>query len=151
VTGVTFQEFFNGFKQQATSSIATNPLTLEFIEMAIELIDEFIPEPNAIWKIISNDTVVDPNKPWEVTRGSTSNRDVKIVFLPDNLEDRQLLRYLKATERNEGNVNGIMYRTDFDPKLKDIVLWQNRELVVNAIDPIQPFDNVIIYMIEFGL
>lgn len=147
---VTFQEFFNGFQQAAISSDA-NPTTLEFLELAIELIDDFVPEPNANWKVIQNDTVPDPEKPWEIIRGTATLIPVKIVFVQDTLEDRQLLRYLKGTEANVGQVNGIMYHTDFAPSLKDIVLWQGRELTISAIDPIQPFDTPIVYLLEFGL
>lgn len=147
---VTFQEFFNGFQQAAISSDA-NPTTLEFLELAIELIDDFVPEPNATWRIIQNDVVADPDKPWETTRGTATTKPVKIVFVQDTLEDRQLLRYLSKTEVNIGLVNGIMYHTDFNPSLKDTVLWQGRELTVSAIDPIQPFDTPIVYILEFGL
>ena len=146
---VSFVEFFNGVAEGQVG-VDNAPLTDEFIELAIELIDEFIPEPNAQWVSIDNDTTPDPNEPWRTKKGSSSNHDVRIVFLQDNLNDRELIRYLKTTETATGNVNGIMYQTDFEPTLKDTVRWQGRTMTINAINPIQPIDAAIIYVIEFN-
>lgn len=125
-------------------------ITLEFIELAVELIDDFVEEPNAVWVSIANDSVADSDEPWNTTVGNSKKYDVKIVFTQDALEDRQLLRYLDKTAMRTGQVNGIMYDTGFAPKLKDIVKWDSKELVVRAIDPIQTIDDVIVYILEFG-
>jgi hypothetical protein len=141
------------FGLSSSSSVVTDdtaPITIEFIELAIELLDEVIPQPNALWVSIANDTVEDIDEPWKTIHGSSTERAVKILFTMDALEDRQLLKYLKNTETNDGQINGIMYRTDFEPSLKDIVKWGGQELVVRAIDPIKPIDEVIIYVLEFG-
>lgn len=124
--------------------------TEEFIELAVELIDEFVEEPNATWVLIPNSDTPDTDKPWDVTRPTTTEHEVRIVFLQDDLEDRQLLKYLKGTETNNGQINGIMYPSGFEPSLKDVVKFDGQELVVRAIDPIKPFDEVIIYILEFG-
>ena len=125
-------------------------LDIEFIPLARELIDDFVEQENAVWVQIGED-VKDPDEPWKVTRGTSVEYAVKIVFLQDTLEDRQLLRYLKKTEVDTGNVNGIMYSYGFEPSLKDIVKWNGRELAINNVDPISPVDEVIIYMIEFAV
>lgn len=124
--------------------------TEEFIEVAIEIIDDFVEEPNAVWQSIINDEVAETDEPWNVTRGEPTPHDIRIVFLQDALEDRQLLKYLKGRVVNSGQVNAIMYQQGFDPKLKDVVSWEGRELVVRAIDPIQVIDKPIVYILEFG-
>lgn len=124
--------------------------TEEFIEVAIEIIDDFVEEPNAVWLSVSNGEVADTDEPWNVTRGDTEPHDIRIVFLQDALEDRQLLKYLKGRVVNSGQVNAIMYRQGFDPKLKDIVQWQGQQLEVRAIDPVQVIDEPIVYIMEFG-
>lgn len=128
----------------------TQETTLEFIEVAIEIIDDFVEEPNAVWLSVDNGEVADTDEPWNITRGSTESHDVRIVFLQDALEDRQLLKYLKGRVTNNGQVNAIMYRQGFDPKLKDIVQWEGQQLEVRAIDPVQVIDKPIVYIMEFG-
>lgn len=125
-------------------------ITEEFVELAVELIDDFLDEPNAIWVSIPNDDVPNLDEPWNVEREESIETPVKIVFTMDALEDRQLLKYLKGTEANDGQINGLMYPQGFEPKLKDIVKFDGQELVVRAIDPIKPFDKPIIYIMEFG-
>lgn len=123
----------------------------EFIEMAIEMIDDAIPEPNAIWRCVANDTVVDPDKPWKTTLGSITNFDVRILFNMDMLQNRQWLRYLASTEIPVGNVNALMYRTEFEPTLKDIVIDSDgKELKVLAVNAIKPIEQVILYLLRLG-
>ena len=124
-------------------------ITDEFIELAVELIDDCIEEPNAVWISIEND-IQDPECPGRVTRGNCEEYDVRIVFDLDRLEDRQFLKYRKGRTTNNGQVNAIMYQTEFEPKLKDIVIRQGQELTVNNVDPIQPADAPIIYLMELG-
>lgn len=128
----------------------TQETTLEFIELATEIIDDFVEEPNAVWVSIGNGELSDDNEPWNVTRGTTEPHDIRIVFLQDTKEDRQLLKYLKGRVVNSGQVNAIMYQQGFDPKLKDIVEWEGQQLEVRAIDPVQVIDKPIIYIMEFG-
>lgn len=138
-----------GFTSQDPISTEAQPITVEFLEMAIELIDDFVESPNAEWVEIANDQAA-TDEPWKTGFGQNNRHNVKIVFLQDTLEDRQLLKYLKGTEVKNGNVNGIMYPQGFTPTLKDVVLWQGRQLTVNAIDPLAPVDSPIIYIMEFG-
>lgn len=128
----------------------TQATTVEFAELAVELIDDFLETTNAVWVSIGDDSPVETDEPWNTELGPSTSYDVKIVFLQDALEDRQLIKYLKGTEITDGQVNGIMYRYGFEPKLKDVVEWQGRELVVKAIDPLAPIDKAIVYILEFG-
>tara|TARA_Y100001973_G_scaffold106361_1_gene183792 strand:- start:2957 stop:3358 length:402 start_codon:yes stop_codon:yes gene_type:complete len=125
--------------------------TKEFIEMANSLINEFIVTPNAEWVYLQPYNLSDPNKPYIVNKATRKPPvAVKILFTLDDLEDRQQIKYRKETAIVDGQVNGYMVeQPGFSPTLKDIVIWNNRELTVAAIDPIQPIDCPILYFIEF--
>ena len=133
----------------AVPATPCQPTTVEFAELAVEIIDDFVESPNAVWVSIPVDVPSETND-WDIERATATEYPVKIVFLQDDLEDRQLIQYLKKTAVPTGLVNGIMYPQGFVPNLKDIVRWQGRELNVRAIDPIAPIDCPIIYMLEFG-
>jgi len=131
----------------------------EFLADAIEEIDYWTPDgPNAIWVKKGTPTVPDVNKPWDILPPVEVEHDVRIVFLPDDLEDRQLYKYLRKTEVAQGQVNGWMYHYDaFDPLLNDVVRRPKEhdpgnydELIVRAIDPLRPDNQTIIYFMEFG-
>lgn len=127
--------------------------TEEFIEIAIDVIDCFVEKPNAVWHQIPDGVVSDPDEPWNVTQPQVQKHNIKIVFDLDRLEDRQFLKYLKNRSTNSGQINSIMYGQGFNPKLKDSVRRlsvPDQELVVRAIDPIQPIDLPIIYLMELG-
>ena len=127
------------------------PITTEFVELAQEMIDEFIPSPNTVWVSQSENAVADPLKPFMVTKPTETSYNVKILFARDDLEDRQFYRYRKDTSMADGQINGWMYKSaSFTPKLKDTVKFNGDVLTVNAIDPIQPVDGVILYFLEFG-
>lgn len=135
--------------------IAVNPAgaetTQEFLQLAIELIDEFVPEPNAVWESNSDNLVADEDFPFIVGKPERTDFAVKILFDRDKLEDRQLLRYLKDTALVQGQVNGWMYPYEgFTPKLKDTVRFNNQTFGIRAIDPVMPIDYPIIYFIEFS-
>lgn len=126
-------------------------ITVEFLECAMELIDDCIKQPNALWVQISNHKIPDEDRPWNVEQPNCDEFPIKILFMQDALEDRQLLKYLKNRVIRSGQVNAIMYHyPEFEPNLKDIVRWQGKDLVVRAIDPVQPVDTPIIYILEFG-
>jgi len=76
---------------------------------------------------------------------------VKILFLPDQLEDRQIQTYFKDTTMGEGQVNGIMYKyPEFEPKLKDTIERDGVTMGVVAIDELRPINNSLLYFIEFA-
>lgn len=130
---------------------AIYPVDTEFIEMARELLDETILVPNCVWISIENGVVADSLKPWVVTKGTRTQHSAKVFFTQDRLEDRQLVRYRNNTETQSGQVNGLMYKHDaFESRIGDIVDWEGRELVVRAVDAVQPISRVIIYELEFG-
>jgi len=124
--------------------------TIEFQELAHELFDDFYDFKNAIWVSLSNSPETNSDEPWNVEQATRTEHPVRIAFLQDALEDRQLLKYAKGRVTNSGQVNGLMESVNFTPKLKDIILWQGKEIVVRAVDPIQIIDEAIVYILEFG-
>jgi len=143
----------NNESNQAVGEIAegSQPLTVEFTELAIGLIDESIVTPNAVWVTQSENPQTEENLPFVVDLPTTENHDVKILFTSDALEDRQFRKYLKDTALSDGMINGYMYPyAEFTPKLKDTVRWRGQILTVRAIDPIQPIDHPVLYFLELA-
>lgn len=148
--GSLFGSMGGGGSGSVTLPVSDYETEQEFIELARELIDEFIPTPNVVWCALSESVVVDSAKPFEITKPTKTEYAVKIVFSKDDKEDRQFLKYRKDTELREGQVNGLMYDPGFALSLKDYIVWNNQRLVIKAIDKIAPFKSTILYILEFG-
>lgn len=123
----------------------------EFIELARELIDEFVPTPNASWHSIKNDIVPDANEPWITTRGLTCIWPVRCVFYQDTLQDREFMKFMKGTAIGDGQTNGIFYKTSFTPTLKDVCVWNGRMMTVKFVNEVRVIKDTIIYIVQFGL
>jgi len=131
-----------------------------FLNLSIRLIEKYTPNgTNVTWVQKGSPTVPDANKPWETEPAAEVTFDVRIIFLPDVLEDRQILKYLGKTEIGEGQVNGRMHPYDsFIPTINDVVRRPKEdapgeyvELVVKAVDEYRPENQTIVYDLEFGL
>lgn len=132
------------------NSMICQIITEDFVLLTIELIDCFITNTNATWVSLSDNSVSDSTKPYIVGKSTRVETPVKILFTQDDLEDRQFFKYRKETSIVEGQVNGYMYAySEFVPSLKDVVKWNDQEIIVSAVDPIQPIDCPILYFIEF--
>jgi hypothetical protein len=126
-------------------------LDVRFAALAVKLIDNYIEVPNAVWSSVADNPVLDANSPFVVGKPTISEYAVKILFSQDDLEDRQFRRYRRKSTFVDGQVNGFMLAyAEFEPRLKDTVTVGNTNLLVQAIDPIQPIDQVLIYLLEFG-
>ncbi len=101
------------------------------------------------WRVLRDGAPSDPSKPWKPSAGAPDNKTVKIVFLPFTTSNNQLIRYLKGTEVTEGGLTGLMGAVDFEPKAKDVVIRDGKELVVKSIDPLAPNGEVVLYTLEF--
>lgn len=126
-------------------------LTTEFAELAIELIDETIPTTNAVWNSLADGVASNPAEPWNVERGVPSTTNIKMLFVESEHRNEELIRYLVKTELSVGTLLGFMYPQGFTPKQKDFVTWNGWHLIANTIREIRPIDDVILYIIEFGL
>jgi len=126
------------------------PLTTEFLELAIELIDEFVPENNAIWNSIA-DGIPDPDSPWETIQGVVLEYDVRLILFPYGLQSKKFLQYMMGTEIPQGSMKGLMYPTDFEPKLKDTVTFEELSFNVARLNAHRPFDDIILWEIDLLL
>lgn len=91
----------------------------------------------------------DPLKPWEKAPDTIVDVPVRILFTFDDLEDRQLVHYLKNTETQRGLVNGMMQAVDFIPRTTDTVLRGDIELVIATLDVLAPGGVILYHLIEF--
>ncbi len=120
-------------------------LTTEFLELAIELIDEFCTVDNAVWQS-SEEGTTDPAKPWEQNTGLVTEYDVRLILIPHGMET---LKYMSSMETIEGHVVGYMYPvTDFVPSPKDTVLFQDEKYNVEKIIEYRPVDEVVLYELD---
>ncbi len=102
-----------------------------------------------IWRQLSNGAPVDSSKPWKPSAATSNDNNVRIVFLPLDLETRKFLSYLKGTEVPTGSLGGLMAAVDFDPAIKDVVIRDGRELTVRNFDLISPNGEKVLYILEF--
>ena len=101
------------------------------------------------WRRRIATALADPLKPWEKSSDTIIEVPVQILFEFDDLEDRQLIHYLKNTEVQRGLVNGMMHVVDFEPTTTDTVLSNGIELVIATLDVLQPGDIILYHLIEF--
>ena len=125
-------------------------LDIEFLPFACELIDEFIEKVNSIWVSIAEDTESDPATPWDITPGANIERAIKMIFLPESRVGREFLQYVPDSMMNRGYIYGIMCNHGFEPKIKDIVIYNDQHLTVHSVNPIQPVDQSIVYIVVMG-
>lgn len=125
-------------------------LDVEFIAVAREIIDDFVEMPNAIWVSTPTDIAPDPLKPWEVTPGVEIEHAIRMIFLPEDRIGRETLNYIPESVMSKGHVYGITYDHGFEMTLKDTVVYGGRSLTVQSIDPIQPVDQAIIFIVVLG-
>lgn len=145
--GLFFKRFSSGVMAQPASEYAIDQ---EFIELAIELIDEIIPTPNATWKTLSPG--ISPiDEPWRTTPGPTILHPIRIVFYRKDLQDKRLLQRQDDMIANEGYINGLFYHTDFVPTEKDVLIWRNRELAVVDFNDIIVVKDTILHDVRFKL
>jgi len=122
----------------------------DFIELAVELIDEFAETDNATWVSLADNVVSDITKPWIVAQSVPTITPLKIVFVTIERDSHEFRKYRFDQETTDGKVLGIFYKSTFEPKVKDVVTWNSKQLKVLALDQIAPFENVIIYIVEFA-
>jgi hypothetical protein len=149
--GVTFEEFFNLREQAVLNNTDPSPLELEFIQLAKEMFEEFIPVPNAIYKSTNPDIIADSSKPWEISPGTISEKSVRVLYIPSEIENRRYSRYREDLEIPTGAIKVLMQRENLEPKLKDLITFKNKLWKINAIDKIGPMGNDILNIFTLGL
>ncbi|MGL6009193.1 MAG: hypothetical protein ACRC1D_07040 [Culicoidibacterales bacterium] len=130
---------------------ALTDLENEFIQMANELFEEFIPVSNAIYKSIAADTPSNNLTPWDVTFGTATDYNVKIVSVPSEIESRRYSQYRPGMEIPMGAVKVLMRNEGFEPKIKDFIKQNDKLWKVQSIDKVSPFGNDILYILTIGI
>lgn len=121
----------------------------EFFQLALELFDEFIPEPNAIWVHVPDAMVDDPDQPWNVQFPTPIEYPVQMLFVRTDRDNRELFKYVPDTEVRDGKIEAFMPPQSFKPHPKDFVKWNNTELTINNIDVIAPINETLLYIVGF--
>jgi hypothetical protein len=149
--GVTFVEFFNNREQAISSGIDPSPLELEFIQLAKELFEEFIPVPNAIYKFKNLDIIADNSKPWEVSSGSIYSQSVRILYIPSEIENRRYSKYRADLEVPTGAIKVLMQDEGLTVKIRDLIEFKGKLWKINTIDKIGPMGTDILNVLTLGL
>lgn len=145
---------------------ATTPGGSDFYEemqlFANEMIGGDCFNPNNVknlWVKHGNRIVANPAEPWRTTtnEGADVQYEVDIVYLPDELEDRQYNMFRKGATTPKGEVNGFMpFYSEFEPTLEDRVRRPlgdgavgYEDLVLTFVNPIRPQGTTVMYYLEF--
>lgn len=117
------------------------------IELAKELIDDNGQE--VTWRVNREVAPFDPSRPWERDPAAPIEHTVRIVFLPQSRENRELIRAMRGSEVPTGRVMGLMAAGPFEPTLKDTVVRDGKTLAIECIDVLAPNGPPILYTLEF--
>ncbi|MGH8711235.1 MAG: hypothetical protein ACREVA_07955 [Burkholderiales bacterium] len=101
------------------------------------------------WLSIEHGMPDNVTKPWKPSEEIFICYLVNIVFFPIGLAFTEFLHYLKNSEISSSSEQGYMGQVNFEPKLKDIIIRNNEELVISSIDRIAPNGEIILYIIGF--
>ena len=113
------------------------------------LIDKY--GQTATLRIMDSATLPDSSKPWLPEVDSEIEHTVKIVFVPDKLDNHEQIMYLKDTEIISGQINGYMAPIDnVIPKAKDVIVRSGQLLTIDNIMPLNPGGIDLIYKFEMG-
>ena len=93
----------------------------------------------------------DSAQPWLPAEITGVDYTVKIVFIPDKLDNHEEIMYLKDTEIISGQINGYMAVTSgVIPKAKDVVVRGSQLLTIDNIMPLNPGGIDLLFKFEFG-
>lgn len=105
----------------------------------------------AILRVMDSGALPDSNKPWMPAEVPGVDHTVKIVFVPDKLDNHEQIMYLKDTEIISGQINGYMaVVSGITPKAKDVVVRGNQLLTIDNIMPLNPGGVDLLFKFEMG-
>jgi hypothetical protein len=102
------------------------------------------------WRQLTDGMPLDPSKPWITSESECQEYTVDIVFLPDERLNFQTSRLMDRSEVPTGFGVAYMSGQEFKPKVKDVIIRNGEELVVNQIRTIAPAGEDILYELEIG-
>lgn len=105
----------------------------------------------AILRVMDSEALPDANKPWMPAEIDGVDHTVKIVFIPDKLDNHEEVMYLKETEIISGQINGYMAVVPgVTPKAKDVVVRGSQLLTIDNIMPLNPGGVDLLFKFEMG-
>tara|TARA_B110000495_G_C22887802_1_gene517763 strand:- start:601 stop:984 length:384 start_codon:yes stop_codon:yes gene_type:complete len=105
----------------------------------------------AILRVMDSAALPDSAQPWLPAEITGVDYTVKIVFIPDKLDNHEEIMYLKDTEIISGQINGYMAVTPgVIPKAKDVVVRGSQLLTIDNIMPLNPGGIDLLFKFEFG-
>ena len=106
----------------------------------------------AVLRVMDSGTLPDSNKPWMPAEVDGVDHTVKIVFIPDKLDNHEEVMYLKDTEIISGQINGYMAVVPgVTPKAKDVVVRGTQLLTIDTIMPLNPGGVDLLFKFEMGV
>lgn len=103
------------------------------------------------WRRTTDAAPADSAKPWKPGTSTVIDTPVTIIFLPEDRRDFEFLRLLGATEVPKGKLVGLMAAVGFTPTIKDTVIRAGVSLGIDAIDPLAPNGQIILYTVRFAI
>ena len=98
------------------------------------------------WRIVRNGSPADAGKPWKPTQPVLQDEHyINICFFPLDKQQRETYHYLKNSEVPATAMMGYMGAVAFSPSLKDIVIYDGKELMIDSIDILAPNGQPILY------
>lgn len=101
------------------------------------------------WRVMTDGAPADENKPWKAGVGSYEEHEVFICFLPEDLRNKEFIRYLTGMEVTTGTIIGLLGNVPFNPSPKDVVIRDGVEYRINDIELLSPNGQKVLYTVEF--
>lgn len=79
----------------------------------------------------------------------TTDNSVMIAFFNYSTQNQQLIKYIAGSEVTIGSLWGLMPHVEFEPRTKDIVLRDGKELIIKSADLLSPNGEEIMWTVEF--
>lgn len=113
------------------------------------LIDKF--GQTAVYIRNTNPEPSDVSKPWVLETNSVQTKSIKIVFIPDDRDNRETKNYSRRSLVQKGNTSALTYGLDFEPQLKDTIQRGSKIYTIESIIEVKPDDSdVILYKMRLS-
>lgn len=97
------------------------------------------------YRQIVNGAAADPTKPWIVGSAVNTDHTVDVVFDNEKRVGYESNHYLASTEVPVGNDIVYMAEQSFTPKIKDVIIFDGKELTIESVKNIAPNGSAVLY------
>lgn len=98
-----------------------------------------------IWRSLTDNA---GSKSWRPNTPTSTDYNVRVLFIPNSAGFIELLRYLKGSDIPSGSVKGLMPAVNFEPNLRDVIITPTDTFNIKSINPLAPNGDVIMYFLE---